>query len=176
MKILPYTINIYFTGLMLTALFSGCKTSEKKDEELSTIRLHLEVNKDGTSRNTAVPIYRSNPTLVNVMADSFLDERDIKEAAVVETMGGYALMLQFDKHGTLVLDTETSSRKGSRIAIYAEFGPKRWLAAPLIKGRITDGVLTFTPDATREESERIARGLNNAARVMREKSSPMFQE
>jgi hypothetical protein len=29
--------------------------------------------------------------------------------------------------------------------------------------RILDGTLTFTPDATREETERIVRGLNNVA-------------
>ena len=34
---------------------------------------------------------------------------------------------------------------------------------PRIATRITDGVLAFTPDATRAEAERIVRGLNNAA-------------
>ena len=39
----------------------------------------------------------------------------------------------------------------------------RWLAAPRINKRIADGVLVFTPDATREEAEQIALGLNNLA-------------
>jgi hypothetical protein len=40
----------------------------------------------------------------------------------------------------------------------------RWLAAPVISHRIGDGVLVFTPDATREEAEEIALGLNNVAK------------
>ena len=36
-----------------------------------------------------------------------------------------------------------------------------WLAAPLIRRPIADGVLTFTPDASREEAEKIVKGLNN---------------
>ena len=40
----------------------------------------------------------------------------------------------------------------------------RWLAAPVISHRISDGVLVFTPDATREEAEEIALGLNNVSK------------
>jgi len=37
------------------------------------------------------------------------------------------------------------------------------LAAPLIQRRISDGVLSFTPDATRADTDEIALGLNNEA-------------
>ena len=54
-----------------------------------------------------------------------------------------------------------------RLAIAAQFGEKevqmRWLAAPVIRKRVTDGILAFTPDASREETELIVRGLNNVA-------------
>ena len=54
------------------------------------------------------------------------------------------------------------------IAIFSQFGEEmkdyRWLAAPVINRRISDGVLVFTPDATREEAEEIALGLNNVAK------------
>ena len=79
-------------------------------------------------------------------------------------------MIQFDKHGTLVLDNVTSSYKGSRIVVFSQFGSARWLAAPRIMNRISDGVFTFTPDASREETERIARGLNNIANEMKKRS------
>jgi hypothetical protein len=36
-----------------------------------------------------------------------------------------------------------------------------WLAAVLIRDRISNGVFRFTPDATKEETLRIARGLKN---------------
>ena len=48
----------------------------------------------------------------------------------------------------------------------------RWLAAPRISQRIKDGVLVFTPDATREEAERIVRGLNNVAIKLGNKPKP----
>jgi hypothetical protein len=42
----------------------------------------------------------------------------------------------------------------------------RWLAAPRITGRIADGRLEFTPDATRDEAERIVHGLNRVAELV----------
>jgi hypothetical protein len=42
----------------------------------------------------------------------------------------------------------------------------RWLAAPLITQRIGDNTLTFTPDATRDESEAIATGLSNIGKKL----------
>jgi hypothetical protein len=43
----------------------------------------------------------------------------------------------------------------------------RWIAAPLLSGRISTGLFAFTPDTTREEADRIARGLNNVAEQVR---------
>ena len=163
--------------LLMILLAAACETTsdkrsgaKSKRKEASTLRLHLEVNPDGTDRSGPVPVFREQPVMVNIYKEFFLNEGDVQEAAVVEAMGGYALMVQFDKHGTLVLDTVTSSYRGSRVAIFSQFGSARWLAAPRIMRRISDGVLTFTPDASREETERIARGLNNVAKELKRKS------
>src|SRR5262245_25020556 len=174
MKIRLGSFNRYLAfPLLIIVLASACETTtnkppgnKSKDPETSTLRLHLEVNADGTERSSPVPVFREQPVLINVKKEFFINEGDVQEAAVVEAMGGYALMIQFDKHGTLVLDTVTSSSKGSRIAIFSQFGSERWLAAPRIMRRIADGILTFTPDASREEAERIARGLNNVAKEL----------
>ena len=49
-----------------------------------------------------------------------------------------------------------------------QFGEKgkqsRWLAAPQFTRLISNGILQFTPDASREETEEIAKGLNNIAK------------
>jgi hypothetical protein len=37
----------------------------------------------------------------------------------------------------------------------------------LIRQRIADGVLVFTPDATRAEAERIVSGLNRVAELVK---------
>ena len=74
------------------------------------------------------------------------------------------MSIQFDHQGTLLLEQYSTLNRGRKFAIFTQFGDKlkesRWLAAPIISRRITDGLLMFTPDATREEAEQIARGLN----------------
>jgi len=47
---------------------------------------------------------------------------------------------------------------------------ERWLAAPVISRRIPDGVLVFTPDASRAEADDIVLGLNNIAREVEKKN------
>ena len=175
MKIRLRAFNIY---LLAAALLLGCKTPQEKKEaaeakrqkkELSTIRFHLEAENDTTGRAAPVPILRAAPILVNVIKDSFLDERDVIRASIIDTVGGFVIVIQFDDHGRFVLDTVTSAHKGTRIAIMTEAADRRWLAAPVITRRISDGSISFTPDATREESLRIVRGLNNASAKLRKK-------
>lgn len=168
--------NIY---LLAALLVGGCKTAEEKKEaaqikrqkkELSAIRFHLEAFGDTSGRAEPIDILRAAPVTVNVTKSSFLDERDVLKATVLDdSTGGFVMQIQFDDHGTLVLDTVTSSNRGRRIAIMAEFTEPRWLAAPVIVKRITTGTLVFTPDATREEAGRIARGLNNTSAKLRKK-------
>jgi preprotein translocase subunit SecD len=152
-------------GLTL-ALLCGCQSSPGKPKGLvATLRLHLEMNADRSDRSTPVPIHRANPFLVNVEKAPFLDERSVTNAAVVEAMGGFAIQVQFDTTGARLLEQYSTANRGRRCAIFTQFGDKnpqpRWLAAPLLSRTITDGVLVFTPDATREEAEQIVRGLLN---------------
>ena len=87
-------------------------------------------------------------------------------------MGGFSIVLRFDFHGKLALEHASTAYKGNRIAIHAQFPERRWLAAPRVSTRITDGVITFTPDATREEAELIVQGLNNVAVKLGNKPKP----
>ena len=77
-----------------------------------------------------------------------------------------SIFVQFDRRGTWLLEQYTTANRGRRIAIMSQFGQVRWLAAPKISKPITDGTLVFTPDATREEADRIVRGLTNVAKKM----------
>ena len=95
--------------------------------------------------------------------EPFLFENNITAAKVVEERGGFEIELQFDQKGTWLLEQYTTANKTRRVAVFAIFGESRWLAAPLITRRVSDGKFTFSPDATREESERIVRGLNRVA-------------
>lgn len=159
-------INIYLGAVVLALLLVGCKSSEarQRDKEASSLRLYLETEHDTTGSKTAVvPIFRKSPMLVRISKEPFLDEGHLERAEVVEVVGGFAIRVKYDFRGTLVLESASSTYRGQRIAIYSMFTEGRWLAAPKMGSRIRDGVLIFTPDATREEAERIVRGLNNVA-------------
>ena len=79
------------------------------------------------------------------------------------------MVITLERKGAWTLENYTATNPRRHYAIFAQWGEKgvntRWLAAPLITYRITDGVLSFTPDATKEECEEIVMGLRNVARV-----------
>jgi hypothetical protein len=164
--LLPATMMIHaarFNCYLLVALsLVGCSStpskSEKKREAL--LRLHLEVHPDGLEASAPVSVGRANPFPVNVEKHGFLNEYHIQKATLVELMGGFSIAVQFDREGAYILEQYTSSYPGRRIAVSAEFGEIRWLAAPRITKRIANGEFVFTPDCTRAEAEKIIDGLN----------------
>jgi preprotein translocase subunit SecD len=161
--------NAYLVVALLSMCCAGCRSMKKK--EASTFRAHLEVTQDGTDKNAPVPVYRQNPMYVNVENRAFLTEAHISKASVVDALGSFQIMIQLDRRGTWLLEQYTTAHRGRRIAIFSQFDEVRWLAAPVMNKRITDGLLVFTPDATREESERIVMGLNNVAKEL-QKNNP----
>lgn len=173
MKLPLSRFNNYLLCLLVILVAGGCASSEtrKKKKEASTLRLYLEAD-SGASQGTAVPIYRASPMLVNIERAPFLDEGYLALATVVDVVGGFAIQVRYEYHGTLVLEGATTANKGKRIAVYSQFPGGRWLAAPKITSRIADGVFTFTPDATREEADRIVNGLNHVAEALGNKPKP----
>jgi preprotein translocase subunit SecD len=157
---------VRFNSYLLLALLSlcavGCKSMKKKDA--TTLRLHQEVGADAGERSSPVPIYRASPMYVNVEKNPFITEGHITKASVIDALGSFQIMIQFDRRGTWLLEQYTTAHRGRRIAVFSQFGEVRWLAAPMMNKRISDGVLVFTPDASREEAERIVLGLNNVAK------------
>jgi hypothetical protein len=169
--------NIYFL-VIVVGLGSACQTAKskeekKKDKDASTMRLFLEVNSDGGERTTNVTIVRANPVAITVSKGPFLTEGDLDQANMVDALGIPSIRLRFKwPDGVRMLEMVTGSYKGQRIAVFSQFGPgvERWLAAPLITKQISDGIFVFTPDASREETERIVRGLSNAIRELKKKA------
>jgi hypothetical protein len=165
-----FNIYLLVTAAVAAAVACGCQstTKEKPAKLLSTFRLHLAASRDGTTAGVPVPVYRQNPIIINVEKEPFLTEGNVAEAKVIDVVGGFALQIRFDGAGTSLLEQCTAANRGRKIVVFSQFGEQikdaRWLAAPVITRRINDGVLTFTPDATREEAEEIALGLNNVAK------------
>jgi hypothetical protein len=137
------------------------------------LRLHIETRSDNSGHQQAVSVLRDNPVQVNIQKSYFLNEANIAEANVIDGIGGFALSIKFDRRGRYLLEQYSTANNGKRIAVYAQFGDglkeSRWLGAPVIHKRMGDGVFTFTPDASREESEEIAKGLNNVAKKVQGK-------
>lgn len=174
--------NIYFFWLLLLpALLAGCQSTkdDKKDKPdakaVATLEIHMEAQRDAMDFTTQVPIFREKPVMINVDKLSFLKESEVTEARVIEEEGGaFMIQLHFDHRGSALLENYTTTNPGKHLAIHCEFGPKlkesRWLGAPIIRKRISNGTLTFTPDATREETDQIVQGLNAVAKKVQEKS------
>ena len=87
------------------------------------LHLHLETNPDGTTRNAVAQVGRQSSFLVNIDKHFFLSELDLARAEVVgDEWGGFAMKLQFNRHGTWLLEQFTTASKGRRIVVFAEFG------------------------------------------------------
>jgi hypothetical protein len=156
-----------------SALTWGCRTPQgKREAALTGLQVFVEVNADAAKRSRPVQIYRENPFTLNVETEPFLTQANVSEARVVEAIGGFAIRIQLDRQGSWLLEQKSLANRGKRLAFMTQFpapqDPKvhvnRWLAAPIISGRMSDGILIFTPDATRDEAYQIVLGLNNAAR------------
>lgn len=163
--------NIYLLLLVTLGLATGCKSPEKKQAEqrakqLVTLRVHIEVRPDATGFTEPVTVFRAAPMVVNIQNVAVLTEAHVASARVIESHGGFSLRIQYNDRGTRLLEHYTAGNPKKHLVIFSEFGvpgQARWLAAPLITRKISDGLLIFTPDATRDEAEQIAIGLNNVA-------------
>lgn len=164
--------NLYLL-LLLAVLAGGCQTGKEKTKELaSTFRVHIETGFDPSGRSDTVAIYRENPMTINIEKEPVLTESDVSEAKIVESLGDFSIQVQFDRSGTWRLEQCTTGYRGKHMAIFTQFMPTnnvkttltRWIGAPRITKRITNGILIFTPDATREEAQQIVIGLNNVAK------------
>jgi preprotein translocase subunit SecD len=165
--------NIYLILVPLFAMALGCKSTEDNDRNvLSSLRLHIEAKADQFDRTETVEVDRDSPIKFTVEKVPFLSEKSVKEAKVIDVTGGFELQIEFDHEGGWLLEQYTSANRTKHIVIFSQFANRgeekinngRWLAAPQIQKHISDGVFIFTPDATREESERIALGLNHVAK------------
>jgi preprotein translocase subunit SecD len=167
------TGSALFNGFLALALISAatsCSTSEerKRNKELSSLRIHVEGDRGTTDRSSAIAVHRAEPLYLNIERDAVLDESFVAAAAVIDQPGDlFAIEIKFDRRGSWILERTTVMNRGKHLAVFSDFGDKaRWIAAPEITAKNSSGRLVFTPDATREEADRIVRGLNHVAKKM----------
>jgi len=157
-----------FLALMALAVLCGCQT-DKKNKEVSALRMHIEANTGvvGTTQAVSVPP-RDDPVLITIEKEPILTEASLIQSRVIDSHGGIAIQIQFDESSTLVLEQYSAANPGKHFVIFGQWGEKvadgRWLAAPLITHRIAGGILSFTPDMSHEEADRLVLGLNNVSK------------
>jgi len=160
--------NLYLLPLLAALLaVTGCQTN-KTDEKVASLRLHLENRAQVPGSGETISVLRASPVLVTISREPFLTEANVAGATLLQTPGGYAIEVKFDESGTWILEQYTSANSGRHIAVFSQWSDQtkdsRWLAAPIVSHRIANGVFSFTPDASRDEAKQIVAGLNNQAK------------
>ena len=186
MRLQPGCINLFFGLFLWLCLGAGCATGDdspssesgskgdkdaKPEKQASTIRFHMETESIGMGTGK-IKVIRASPVSINVEKNAFADEGYVEQARVVDGMAGPMIVIKLNTQGALRLQMWTVDKPGRRVAIWSKWTEGRWLAAPQVRKPIEDGYIAFAPGATREEAERIVRGLNNVAIKLKNQAKP----
>jgi preprotein translocase subunit SecD len=170
MKVCVRSFNIIPALAATVALLCGCQMFGQKDL-LGALRIHVQTNPNALNMSQTISVMRSNPVLLTIGRDPILTEANVVAAKIMDTPGGFAIEIQFDETGAWLLEQYSAANPGGHFAIFGQWGDKlangRWLAAPIITRRIANGVLAFTPDASRTEADQLVLGLNHVAAKIR---------
>jgi hypothetical protein len=172
MKVYASRFNIYLVMFTVLALGTACHTTHetKEDKVVSALRVHIESNVDTIGGSQTVSVLRTEPVSVTITKDPIVTEANLLSARVLDAPAGsgFAVELKFDDIGTMMIEQYSASEPGKHFVIFGQWGEKgsdgRWLAAPLITHRIDNGLLSFTPDMSRDDAYRLVLGLNNVSR------------
>lgn len=161
---MPFNIKLLLLGLLLPMLLlAGCSSLwQQSKKEASTLKFHLEANPGPSERTGTASVGRARPVYITIELEPCIFETHIERASVVDTSdGGFVIVIKFTQLGAALLESITSAHRSRRLVIGSRFTEARWLGAQEILATNKSGTLIFTPDATRAETERIVRGLNN---------------
>jgi len=154
-------------------------------KQMAQIRVYREVtdfsgraSELGTLGVNKATVGRTDPVEMTVQREAVLDERDVKRATLVEQRDqSFSIAVEFVERGSMVLHMNSVAAKGQRLVIAARWSDgtnvfNRWIAAPLQRRALDQGVIVFTPDMSREESVVFVRGLNNVAVKLENQAKP----
>ena len=168
--------NLYLlAALLIAGLFSGCATDDKQKTgtKMGTLRVHVATHSNLPGRGQTVKVLRTNPVEVTISGDPILSEGSVLHASVIDTRGGgFAIKVKFDEDGTWILEQNSAANPGGHFVIFGQWpgSTGRWLAAPLIPGRIANGELSFTPDCSYAEATNLVTSVNYSAQKIHEGS------
>jgi hypothetical protein len=174
MRVYTLRFNLFLSLAALAPLLAGCGSLlllGHKNEPTSAVAIYMSVPPGAiqTGGTETISVLRSDPVQVTIDKQPVLTEQNLVAAKVIDTPEAPAIELKFDPMGTVVLEQCSATNPGGHFAVYGAWGKnlknKRWLMAPLITGRINDGILSFTPDMSRDEATNFVQGLNNVAKT-----------
>jgi hypothetical protein len=168
------SFNLYLlVAVLLGGLACSCASQKNRNKDkLGTLRVHVESRGNLPGRSETITVLRANPVQVTISGDPILSEGNVLKASVIDTHGGFAIKVKFDEDGTWALEQNSAANPGSHFVIFGQWpgSTGRWLAAPLINGRIASGELVFTPDCSYAEATNLVTSVNFAARKIHEGS------
>ncbi|HEY1789606.1 MAG TPA: hypothetical protein VGJ73_15720 [Verrucomicrobiae bacterium] len=174
MRVYTLRFNLFLFLAALLPLLGGCSALGlgHKDEPVSALCVYVAVapgrSTGSTSGTETVSVLRSNPVQITIDKTPVLTEGDVLAAKIIDTPEAPGIELRFDPMGTVVLEQCSATNPGGHLVIFGKWGKdlknSRWLMAPLITERINNGLLSFTPDMTRDEAMQFVQGLNNVAK------------
>src|SRR5258705_13384581 len=96
--------NPYLVVPLLVRLL-GCQSEWRKSrEQLTALRVHIEVNSSDTNRFQTVSVFREQPFPLKVEKVPFVTESEVSEAKIVPAVGGFSIRIQFGRQGTWLLE------------------------------------------------------------------------
>ena len=175
MRVYTLRFNLFLLLAALSPLLGGCGSLGHSKEPVSALAVFVSVapNTGNAFKGSTetVTVLRSAPVQVTIDKQPILTQNNVVAAKVISTPDAPAIDIQFDPMGTVALEQYSATNPGGHFVIFGEWGKdlknQRWLMAPLITTRINNGILSFTPDMSRDEATEFVQGLNNVAKQNR---------
>jgi len=148
MRIRWNRFNTYLLLAFGLAVAAGCRSPHNDSKkQFSHLALYQEASRDPSGGTEVVTVHKDPLIQLRIKQAPILTEAHVEKASLLDTMGGFAMSIQFDRQGSWLLEQYSSAIRGKHIAIFSQFVPKgekklndgRWLAAPKILNHITDG-------------------------------------
>jgi hypothetical protein len=150
-KILPWVL----AALALAA--GGCQPEKR----FTGLGVHLQTPAQLPESQRTIVVVPNPPLSIAVGRLPEVREVDLVSAQAVKTDTRKQLILQFNRHGTVVIENFTTERRGELYVLTLNSIP---VAAPAIREPIRDGRLVVDVDIPDEDLDKLVKGLNAAAK------------
>ena len=154
------TLKMALCGSLVMALSIGCALFHEKREE-TTVRIYEEASSALPAESQQTLEIPHTDMKLTVSPFPTLTERDVQSADLYDTVGGKAIFLRFDAHGTVLLDEMTTRTRGQYVAVLINNHP---VSAWLVDQRIINGQFLIEGDFTDEEARKVVDDLNKLSK------------